>query len=1066
MAPQSDSPLAKYSKMPSSSTQFKRSGLADWGDSSSKRCKSHFERDPSTNLELSSLLVIVSYDGCEDSEVALFRLTEIGDEEADSAESFVDSISFEALVRIINDDRPSSFPDVQNNCLVYTHLQPTNNLIRVKNLRALKATVMNFIRGSAADNQIHLHLHIKTPNIPTSPERVHTDETTTASFHETGSFNELSDVEKEGEEDDQNNYDHKSPSPPSSSEAEVESISSSSSSDSEPASDDDDDDSHVDDDYNPAATDKEDSDSDEQDVVSPVRRRRIIMQNNSTPRQTRTPSVICLDDEQLPIRQGPNTHSEVITDDELYCQASDDEEEQWDMSDDEKDTLAKHTSEGDAADDEGPSEDSEIDLVQKRMSSSTIRCEKLLDEDLFSAVQSFYLLPNRHGNDGKHPRRKHKIRGLKVSLFIHQMFAVFWQLKQNVDMSTGGIIGDEMGLGKTRQAILYHLISAWIGRIVQHVDKYPAKHLNPNDDQPLDPLPKCPSQHFFPILCTCVRYGETASLIRKNLGPTLTIVATAQLNTWINEWAECVDFDQNGQNVVGLRLYVAHRSATQKRFVNLNNPTIHILANESAYFKLKEANPDPKYYPCMILTTPGSYNTHVANRIVSQPPLEYTLPWGTIFRDEFHQEKQKNGSFAICWQTKQQQENTDTTCRFWLLSGTPCDRGPLDIQYWVRLLEASNWCNRTGLRIGCSETFQRFVSKVKSLERAKLSQSASFSLNEFDRCAVKFGSFMEELMIRRTANTDWYGKCLVKLPPSTHKDISCPLPPRYIADIANREKKQEDKAEATYRNALARYHQNPSLNKVKPRFTAQNFFEKSRLNRILAIFPGLLNILADSPHLTFTMAEIKEHKTMLPMIFNRIDEIVRESSKCEEIEKILAELKSKRDFQGRKEKVVILTSFPIAVQILAYWLQHRLEYNVGVISSMITSNQRDDIINAFETDQPYRMTPKDKDKLPSPDILVGTVELTSRGYTCVRARTLILLGPEWLEGYEDQAYGRIRRIGQKNDETFTYRLICPDIKVENAILNRQVLRAEFLKKSLEIEQEVEKQVVGRSFDYA
>ncbi|OJD21768.1 hypothetical protein ACJ73_06894 [Blastomyces percursus] len=46
---------------------------------------------------------------------------------------------------------------------------------------------------------------------------------------------------------------------------------------------------------------------------------------------------------QLPIRQRPNTQSEVIPDDELYmyCQASDDEEEQWDMSDDEEDILAK-----------------------------------------------------------------------------------------------------------------------------------------------------------------------------------------------------------------------------------------------------------------------------------------------------------------------------------------------------------------------------------------------------------------------------------------------------------------------------------------------------------------------------------------------------------------------------------------------------------------------------------------------------------------------------------------------------------------------------------------------------
>lgn len=79
----------------------------------------------------------------------------------------------------------------------------------------------------------------------------------------------------------------------------------------------------------------------------------------------------------------------------------------------------------------------------------------------------------------------------------------------------------------------------------------------------------------------------------------------------------------------------------------------------------------------------------------------------------------------------------------------------------------------------------------------------------------------------------------------------------------------------------------------------------------------------------------------------------------------------------------------------------------------------------------------------SPRILVGTVALLGVGYTCTRAFRLVLTGPEWLNKIEAQAKARIRRIGQRNLHTFTYRLICEDVKVEQGIVHRHLLRQQF-----------------------
>lgn len=55
----------------------------------------------------------------------------------------------------------------------------------------------------------------------------------------------------------------------------------------------------------------------------------------------------------------------------------------------------------------------------------------------------------------------------------------------------------------------------------------------------------------------------------------------------------------------------------------------------------------------------------------------------------------------------------------------------------------------------------------------------------------------------------------------------------------------------------------------------------------------------------------------------------------------------------------------------------------------------------------------------------------------------VLIGPEWSQKAEDQALTRIRRIGHKDQKTYTYRLMCEDVKIEKGIANRHELRQEF-----------------------
>lgn len=94
---------------------------------------------------------------------------------------------------------------------------------------------------------------------------------------------------------------------------------------------------------------------------------------------------------------------------------------------------------------------------------------------------------------------------------------------------------------------------------------------------------------------------------------------------------------------------------------------------------------------------------------------------------------------------------------------------------------------------------------------------------------------------------------------------------------------------------------------------------------------------------------------------------------------------------------------------------------------------RQDLVNAFQDD------PKTK-RLIRPRIIVGTMKLMGTGINLTRVRQIIIVDPEYTSYAEQQAEGRITRIGQINHTT-AHILICYDVKIERRIKRRHCKRA-------------------------
>lgn len=75
-------------------------------------------------------------------------------------------------------------------------------------------------------------------------------------------------------------------------------------------------------------------------------------------------------------------------------------------------------------------------------------------------------------------------------------------------------------------------------------------------------------------------------------------------------------------------------------------------------------------------------------------------------------------------------------------------------------------------------------------------------------------------------------------------------------------------------------------------------------------------------------------------------------------------------------------------------------------------------------------------------ILIGTTRLIGTGLQLTRAANLVLMEPDYEFYRELQAVARVHRIGQRNERSYSFRLINEESEIEMRIVKRQDARGE------------------------
>lgn len=512
-----------------------------------------------------------------------------------------------------------------------------------------------------------------------------------------------------------------------------------------------------------------------------------------------------------------------------------------------------------------------------------------LNKEIWREFQSFFMLP--HGTiDGTDPRTTIPVMWMKRQPFPYQLFAAFWMLQTERGLEMGGFLSDEMGLGKTMTAITYFVLSVHILRNHEHVRQHPERHLaNDNSSD------KCPLQHKFPFRCSCISSVYSARKLEPRPGPTLFVVPTSLLSVWLRQWADTIE------KISPLRLVFGHGPVPTKDLDRFER--CGILARDSPdalALQLNDAEDDDDEKPInatrfAVITTSGS--CHHARRLVEsrdeRNKVIASRDWRALVRDESHLDKRAESGTVNLFSQLLPSHGSPA---IWLLSGTPYDRGPIDIRAWFGVLEGEGWQADKVLSLAANKKFHVLANRVHN----NLSRGRGPSSDEWEELradARTLSQILERIMIRWESETTWFGKQLVDLPPNEHRDISCPLDDGYMRELQRHEERVTKDVWRAYERQMQNWHMNPRGQ--APKFKPSSFFQRSRKIRMVAIFPGLLDLMRHHD-LELTKDEIAEAKSdkKQSVYHQNINMLVNSSRKCQWIKQLLWTMEGSTDHAG------------------------------------------------------------------------------------------------------------------------------------------------------------------------
>jgi hypothetical protein len=113
---------------------------------------------------------------------------------------------------------------------------------------------------------------------------------------------------------------------------------------------------------------------------------------------------------------------------------------------------------------------------------------------------------------------------------------------------------------------------------------------------------------------------------------------------------------------------------------------------------------------------------------------------------------------------------------------------------------------------------------------------------------------------------------------------------------------------------------------------------------------------------------------------------------------------------------------------------------VGLICAGMKARERTAVLDAF-IDAIDHESGQRKQKNDT-KILIGTTRLIGTGLQLTRAANLVLMEPDYEFYRELQAIARVHRIGQRNERSYSFRLINEGSEIEMSIVKRQDAKGE------------------------
>lgn len=553
------------------------------------------------------------------------------------------------------------------------------------------------------------------------------------------------------------------------------------------------------------------------------------------------------------------------------------------------------------------------------------------------------------------------ISGLKTEIYQYQAFGVYWQMVTSRQLG-GGFVADDMGLGKTLSFLAYIVVERQLSVLWREVRKSRAekdgRHLlveQHGDDD------RCPSPHQRGwIACPCASSSPT-SLMEAQPGVRMACVPPALVGTWWLQWKTHVD---TSDTVLGMTILVDHPGAfgpetMQADFLaksdqarNLSRLKAETYGRQPTQRKDGRGDDTPKGYQegYLLLTTKESYpkyERHFHSKGLVHDPrnpggwkdgIRTSLIFGIAMIDESHEDCFKNKGRAQVL-TELPTANNCVRPFLWGYSGTPFSQSPRGLEGVLWAIEQHVPKTQPPL------TGWQSDPKLKQFEWQKLDNICKrydhqLKSKKRDDAAVEqildeFKPFLLSFVIRRTADTEWFGHPLVQLKPHIHQDVTLDtLGIDRSEQISHFEKQFQSEKDDLLAGLQTKWDNFPDARRsnIRPTKLAFNTFCRcSWRSRVLSTIPWAVKLavreaepeakgdlhddskanarmnLTEEETISLRGSDAKEKASQYRRYIRNITE---SSPKFLWVYDFVTQLEAQKDINGNEQKLVILTQFP------------------------------------------------------------------------------------------------------------------------------------------------------------